>query len=406
MGWFRSFKKLYKKGQELTGMETEVIPQDSGIPVSSEPVQPPQQGVDQIGPETVHTVHSGIQTTLASWKGGKRYYLQLMGVPSDPTGDTFLTGMGYKYNQKYRTWSKEVNLNNAHEIEVELDTIENNYNVPVFRDALQDIDTIFNLSEETVKSEEATNIQKLKGEQIDGKEKYKIAEEYVQQSLEKIVENINTPETQAFLDALTNLNDKFHQYSLVNSFLIAWQNGYIDPATGKMKRRSGRVASKGKWEKELGRQVKPEEIMKGSDVFVPRISDIKSSGISVLIGAIRGYLAWKGDGDFQSNIAPLYGFLKSKMKKNGQKWKKGMISTGLYGFFSEEINKNRPHFNTIGDVLDHFIGKQAEGEAGDVVQKILTGFQMGPVYDMDQTEVIPGQEHKDPKVQIEAVEQQ
>ena len=29
---------------------------------------------------------------------------------------------------------------------------------------------------------------------------------------------------------------------------------------------------------------------------------------------------------------------------------------------------------------------------------------MGPVYDMDQTEVIPGQEGKDPKAEIERVE--
>lgn len=404
-------EKLLKKAQ--TGMGQEMFPDapvvSPTVPTLEQPQtppttpQPPQQGEGQFGPTIGEPEGGGIQTALVPWK--QYFYLNLSNVPTGPD-DAFLVNLGYKYNKRFDQWGKQVNIDNAFSIEGELDSIQAQFRVPVFRDAMEDIRKTFALDKPVVQTPEIDEIKKIKTDkEIDSKEKYKVAEEFVRNSLQKIVDNIGTPETEAFLDSLTNLNNMFYKYSYLNTMLIAMQNWEKDPETGELIRRSGRVANKDKWEKDFGRKVRDDEIARGSDVFAPMIANIKSSGIKVLLNAINSYIKAFGDGDFSTTIGRLYGFIRKKIP-TGRTKKKGFISKGLYEYFNKEVQANRDKFSTLSDVYQYFSEAADAGEVGEEsVEKILMGFKMGPVYDMDQTDIIPGQEHKDPMQEIERVEQ-
>ena len=251
-------------------------------------------------------------------------------------------------------------------------------------------------------SETAEEIQDIKN--TDEKEQFTIAKDVVRQSLQRIVDNIDTPETQAFMDSLTNLNNKFYKYSYLNSMLIALQNGYIDQETGKLMPRSGTVSSKNAWGNKFGRKVKDEEIGKGMDVFVPmgggKAKEVPPVAMAKLLNIIGQYAGMNGP---QAPIdRNFYAFMLSKIAKSKPDFKKGgKIWKTNYDYMLSVINKNK--IGSIGDLSGYFKGKLSTNETDQFSTPLK--FKMGPVYDMDQTDVIPGQEEKDPKAEMERVEQ-
>ncbi len=400
---------LYKKAQQeiLEPIQQPLIPPQGTL---QDIEKPSLEQIDQFGTELIENIPSIIKTDLIEWtpprgyNKGKifKYYLQLIGVPLI-SENSLLVNLGYKFRKNGATWSKEVNDVNALTIEEELNMIEKNFNTPVSKDVMIKIKNIFMSSSEpiTETSEEIQNIKKI---DTNDKEKFQIAKDVVRQSLQKIVDNIDTPETQAFMDSLTNLNNKFYKYTYLNSMLIALQNGYVDSETGSLLPRSGTVSSKNAWQNKFGRKVKDEETNNGMDIFIPmggKPKEVPPVAMAKLLSLIGKYIGMNGinseiDGKF-------VGFMKANVAKNMIDFKKGgKIWKTNYDYMLNIINKNRDSIKIISD-LSNYLKNKLSTNKPDTFNPPLR-FKMGPVYDMDQTEIIPGQEEKDPKQEMERVE--
>jgi len=253
-----NIKKILKKLAQIADFQqtpevTEPAVQPVGQPSTAQPGQV-DTGVAQTGPlAPVQESPSIIQTTVAEWhpsrgrnKGKTYYYLQLMNVPAGP-GEEILTRLGYKYNAKFGSWSKQAKEDNVLKINSELDTIEQKLGVSVARDAIAELQKIFGFTSETsteMGGSTAEDVKKIKF--VEEGQQQEIAESLLKSKLEEMVDNLGSEETKAFLDEYLSVkkatSGKVHPYSFLNSMLISWQNREIDPETGEMARRSGFIA--------------------------------------------------------------------------------------------------------------------------------------------------------------------
>jgi hypothetical protein len=411
-----NIKKFLHKIAQMADFQTPVEPVvEQPQPIPQE--EPVLQGVPQLGPQAPEMAPVMIQTDVAEWKpsrgrnkGTAYYYLQLMNVPSGPISEHFKV-LGYKFNNKFNVWSKQVKHDNVLGVEAELNEVSQQFNTPISMDAIAKLQDIFGFSGDTSTEiggdDAASDIQKIKFMDVEDKEKFAIAKDVVRQKLVEIVDNIATPETQAFLDQLTSLNNKFYKYSRLNSMLIAWQNAGIDPTSGKAVPRSGTVSSLGAWDKKFGRKIKDEEVGKGMDIFVPTgggTKPVQPATMATLLNGISRFMGMNGgDAPLEGeNIAKFLGFMKSLIANSKKDFGKGKIWKTNYDYMLSVINKNRDSIKTVNQLAGYLKGKLDSGEKDEYSAPLR--FKIGPVYDMEQTEVIPGQEDKDPKAEMDRVE--
>jgi hypothetical protein len=206
------------------------------------------------------------------------------------------------------------------------------------------------------------------------------------------------------MDSLTNLNNKFYKYSYLNSMLIALQNGYIDPATGEHMSRSGTVSNKSIWAKKFGRKVRDEEVGNGMDVFVPTGGGKPKTIYPGVMGKILSSMGPYLNDRFKNTPIDMafWAHMKSKIAGSMKEYKakKGLIYVYQLDYIKNIINKNR--FTTIGEIVNYLKSSMNANQNEEFNTPLK--FKMGPVYDMDQTDVIPGQEEKDPKAEMDRVE--
>lgn len=350
-----------------------------------------------------------IQTDVAEWaprrgrgKGSKYYYLQLINVTSEDVARE-LENLGYRFNARFNNWSKQVKSDNVLGIESEFSGLEEKFRVVIDRQAIPKLQEIFGFTDETsaVIGEESTasDIDKLKF--IKEEEQQEVAEELITQRLMELANQIDSPETQEFLDQYLSIQKatigKVHNYSFLNNMLIALQNRGVDPETGEVTERSGFIAPASIWEKEFGRKINEEE--EGMDIFVPKggAKTMKPAGFSTLIKALGQYRAInKGqqeDLTQDENLRKLFGLLKSQISKK-------QLFKSNYDYLVSLIHKNKEKFKTLKDVINYLKNKADNQETEQYYTR--TTFLIKPViYDIDQTSVIPGQEHKDPKPKMD-----
>jgi hypothetical protein len=350
-----------------------------------------------------------IETNVAKWVARKnksivKYYLQLGNVPATPES-SFLETLGFKMKMigGVPSWSKEVAHENLPTIESELSSIEEALKVPVSRDAVGQMQEFFGMSEETpdaIVAIKQTNVN----------EQQAIAEEEVKKKLEEMAENLNSEETQAFIDQYLSVKsstrEKVHNYSFLNKMIIAWQNKEKDPETGEYLPRSGFIAPASVWEKEFGRSIKPEylnkdeNMTKGMEIFVPlggakTMSLAGMASIMKVLGQYNAMNQGRASLTEDDSIRKFFGYLKSLVAK------KKMYQSN-YNYLSSIINRNRDKFKNVSDVINYLSGRLDSKEKDSYTTR--TTFALKPViFDIDQTEVIPGQEAKDPKPKIDAI---
>ena len=406
-----NLKKFLKKLAQVADFQqvpTEpVVEQPTPQPLPTEQVE---QGVAQTGPlAPMPESPSIIHTDIAEWhpnrgrnKGQTYYYLQMTNVPEGEIGK-FLTSLGYKFNPKFGSWSKQAKTDNALSFSSEFDTIEQKYQVTIGREAIGKMQEIFGFTGETTtdlgSTEVTDDIKKIKF--VEEGQQQEIAEELLKNKLEEMAENLTSDETKAFMEQYLSVakatQGKVHPYSFLNTMLIAWQNFDTDE-NGDAVRRSGFIAPASLWEKEFGRKVK--EGSEGMEIFVPKggKKEMKGAGMASLLKVLGQYNAMnQGNVDLTSdeNIRKFFGYLKSLVAKK-------QLYQSNYAYLSNLINKNKEQFKTVKDVQDYLGGKLTKKETDTYYTN--TTFMIKPViFDIDQTEVIPGQESKDPKPKMDAV---
>ena len=407
-------KKFLKKMAQMADFQQAPVE-----PVVEAPIGQPQSeaeqgvvepGVSRTGPlSPFQEAPQTIQTTVAEWhpsrgrnKGQTYHYLQLINVP-DGDINVFLTDLGYKFNAKIKSWSKQAKADNDLSISGELDNLEKQFNIPINRDAINQLQEIFGFNKDTTTEmgtgEISDDVSKIKfvaeGEQQDA------AEALLKSKLEEMVSNLNSDETKAFLEQYLSVKKategKVHPYSFLNNMLISWQNFDTD-VDGKRKPRSGFIAPASIWKKEFGREINPDA--QGMEIFVPKGGQktMKGGGQASLLKALGQFSAMnRGNADLTNddNVRKLFGFLKSLVAK------KQMYQSN-YSYLVTKFNKNREQFKTVKDI-QNLLGSMLQNKEEEKYYTQTT-FMIKPViFDADQTTVIPGQEHKDPKPKMDAI---
>jgi len=407
-----NIKKFLKKIAQMADFQS---PNETII---EEPVARPgaaqygvvEPGVVETGPlSPIQESPSIIQTDVAEWrpsrgrnKGQTYYYLQLTNVPEGEIGK-FLLSLGYKFNAKFGSWSKQVKADNVLSISGELDSLEQKFRVAVGREGVGKLQDIFGFTGETTtdlgSAEVSDDIKKIKFVEEDKQQE--LAKELVKNKLEEMANNLTSDETKAFMEqylAVAKATEgKVHPYSFLNTMLVSWQNYDLDE-NGKAISRSGFIAPASLWKKEFGRELKPEA--QGMEIFVPKGGqrEMKSAGMASILKVLGQYSAMnQGRTDLTGDegIRKFFGFLKSLVTK------KQMYQSN-YSYISSLVNKNRDQFKTVKDIQDYLGGKLNKKQTDKYYTN--TTFLIKPViYDLDQTTVIPGQEHLDPKPKMDAV---
>ena len=385
-------------------------------PVIQEPVSQPQTaapgavepGVAQTGPLAPVEQSPNInKSELAEWtprKGMKRkyYYLQLFNCPEQMKES--LMSLGYGYKPKFNNWSKQIKEDNALGVSGELTSLEQQFGVIIDKLAVQRLQEIFGFNENTNTDmgEEATfdDIKKIKFVE-EGKQQ-EVAEGLIKKQLEEMADNLDSESTKEFMAQYLSVkkatSDKVHPYSFLNSMLIGWQNRDINEETGVSLRRSGFIAPASLWKKEFGREVNADA--EGMEIFVPKggKKEMKGAGMASLLTTLGQYNAMnKGQTDLtrDDGIRKFFGFLKSLVAKK-------RLYQSNYSYLSTLVNKNRDKFKTVKDIQD-YLGNKLQNKQTDSYYQNTT-FMIKPViFDLDQTSIIPGQEHKDPKPKMDAV---
>ncbi len=368
------------------------------------PVEEPQiQPVPDVQP-TVETpkepVKTQVQSKLVHWKAkrGNRTdeYLNLDGVePDSPLAAYLQEVLGYKYNPRRKQFSKVITPEISLNIEAEFNDMEAKFPVSVDRTAIAQIQQTFgteSMDGRVGEPGEIDDIKKIKFLNVDDKEKWKIAKEFVQKELANLATMVDEAGKEDFIQKFLALNSKFYNYSFYNRFMIILQQ------MGR-KDMSGQVARLDKWSKDFGREVKPEEIGKGFDIFVPmggKPSKVRPWTFDAIIKAIYRWMAMnktqpeKMDLTNRDNMLMLRGFIKKEVNAQSK------YPTNL--FYLDKILKQE--FTHPNEMIAYLQNKKVEGDYSDPPLR----FTMKPVYDMNQTEIIPGQEGKDPAKIQAAVE--
>lgn len=152
-------KKLLKKMAQMADFQQSPVEPVIDVPVGQvQDAQPGvvDEGVAQTGPlAPIQEAPTMIQSDVAEWhpsrgrnKGQTYYYLQLTNVVGDEIG-AYLTSLGYKFNAKFGSWSKQAKQDNVLGINAELDGLEQKFRVAVGREAVQKLQEIFGFTSET-----------------------------------------------------------------------------------------------------------------------------------------------------------------------------------------------------------------------------------------------------------------
>ena len=344
-------KWLKKHGQSDTEFQQIALP-------PSPPVEEPDISVAPkdlspvVQPSAIPEQIIEIESKLAHWAKGDRYYLQLKGVKGTDLVN-YLKENGYVF--KFGNFSKEVNIENYQDVEAEFNNMEQTFSVSIKREAINQIQEVFaSRGAVTINSiEEIRDVENPKDQVI-------LAGNFVKEQLYNLANMVDEASKQKFVEKFLELGEKFHRYSFLNSMLIALQ---------QRKGMDGQVASKDLWKTKLGRTVKPEAIAKneGLDVFVPILGRRKND---FFIKILNEY----GSSSSGLDINHLNNYLRQpKYRKYTGRLLK-MVSSGK--------------FKTVGDLMRNLQEGSFSGRP--------VGFKMGPVYDLTQTDPIPGQEDKDP----------
>jgi hypothetical protein len=414
------FNKLIKKlkfAQFVDHLEEPIQEPIQPIQEPTQPISPTQEtGFSTVPQLPTMEGNNSIQTKLTEWspsrgynKSTKYYYLQLI-MPPTFNNEEFgedLIAKGYKFNKKFGMFSKQVKPENALSIEGELKELETTFNVMIEKTAITEMQEIFGFDANTNinSTNEDDEIKNLKFMGGDDKEKYRIAKEIIVKRLENFAQDLDSQETKDFLKQFLNVNNKFYRYSPVNTLLITWQNSFTDPTTGKTVPRSGTVSSSGAWEEKFGRKVKEGEV--GMDIFVPiggGTKEVKPAAMNSLISPMSKFKAINKGGDLSNddNIRKFFGFMKNQIAFSKKDWGKGKIFKSNFDYLVRLYNDHKEEFKSVDSIIQYLSNKASSGEKETTFAPLR--FTMKPVYDMDQTEVIPGQEDKDPKAEMDRVE--
>lgn len=423
-----NIRKFLKKLAQVADFQQVNAPAETGevqgFPAEGEQgvIEPAQQTAVEPAVNDMETGQFIIETALAPWtpfrgpnKGKTSYYLQLLNIPQQiqPEQSELLTTLGYKFSKainpsakmpkgRAASWSKLVNESNALTIDGELDNISQAFGVAVSKNVIDEIRQVLNIDQDfttEMTGDISEDVKKIKYTNVT--QQQAVAEEMLKSKLTEMAENLNSEETKAFIDQYLAVkkatSQKVHPYSFMNSMLISWQNFDMNE-DGKRVNRSGFIAPASLWKKEFGREISPES--QGMEIFVPTggKKTFKGGGQSALLTALGQFSAMNGgrvDLTNDDNIRKMFGFFKGLVAK------KQMYQSNV-SFLSNKFNKNREQFKTVKDIQDYLGGMLQRKEEENYYAS--QNFLVKPViFDIDQTTVIPGQEHKDPKPKMDAI---
>jgi hypothetical protein len=381
--------------------EPDVVQQDVGQQILEPQQQPQQQPVAPAQPVSAPPVPQidvpVIPTTLVPWKDKftkkvKGYYLNILKVPPQSELGKALVGLGYKF--KWGKFNKMVSLSNASLIEGELLSIEPTFNVIFDKSGINEIKSIFNISnvevgdeteEELEISEEQTanRLELILEKGGSGKEKEELSKEAIQDYLKDLVASTDEAYKQDFLQRFLDFSSKIYNYSFFNTMLIWMQNP-----------KSTRVQSATNW-KEMGRQPKPtvEEINEETG----QVEEVENKALEVLRPDITKKIWTSAASNFVRNLQS-YPFKDANMANTNEIYKflgYYKINKWPYNDFLFSLVK-RYGATTIPNLIikaKELVGKSLEKRWKNVYYDSagpVTSFVGAPTYDISQTEPIPG----------------
>ncbi len=256
-------KKFLKKMAQMAEFQT---PQAPVEPVVEQPIAQPQPEAEQgVLNEELNNVPEMEQrppvivTDFQEWAKKKgMYFLNLIGLPITPVIDAQMKGLGYRFWKNKNSWSKQVAAPQALLVIDEIAEIAEGLGTQTDGVAISKIQQIFGVGSDL--GAEPTKIQQIHLVEEDAQKA--ITQEMITNDLERLFTNLQSEETQQFLEDRLSLRQmtktNTHTYSRMNNMLIQWQNTGEDPETSEKYRRSGLVASKTNWAK-FGRKPKENE---------------------------------------------------------------------------------------------------------------------------------------------------
>jgi hypothetical protein len=323
-----------------------------------------------------------IKTFVNRGRGGT-FWLALKSSTNDQVLETKLIGLGYR---RFRgAFTKQILPNNLDQVKTELQQICSEFSITCDFSALDkissEISQINAINPEQnreegseVNSEANSFISKMRKElattSSHGQSDTLI--KMIDDELENLAAEVDEAKKKDFINRFLEFASKFWSYSLSNQMLIFFQT------EGK----STYVKGRKQWE-ELGRKVKEEEITKGISILAPVKKNLEID--DSVIKDTKAYVSWYNSSNREHDL------LKPDNIKKFLGISKGRGHWKSHNYLVSLLREKK--FNNTDDVLRHLEQKENDGN-----DKVGGGMFFKPVlvYDITQTDPIPGQNAWEP----------